>query len=79
MTSISTSLLRLHHEPTVGSVNQKDAQTLLEAYGWTRTTGGKHAVKMERPGHRPITLPHRSGRDYSPGLKASILRQAGLR
>jgi predicted RNA binding protein YcfA (HicA-like mRNA interferase family) len=63
----------------VESVNQKDAQKLLEVNGWTRTIGGKHAVKMEKPERRSITLLHHEGRDYSPGLWASILRQAGLR
>ena len=41
--------------------------------------GGKHNVKMERPGERPITLPMHKGQDYSPSLTAAILRQAGLR
>lgn len=60
-------------------VNQREAQRLLEIYGWTRTAGGKHGVKMVKEGRRPITLPHHRGQDYSAGLWASILRQAGLR
>jgi predicted RNA binding protein YcfA (HicA-like mRNA interferase family) len=52
---------------------------LLEEDGWTRTTGGKHQVKMVKSGQRPITLPQHKGRDYSPGLTAAILRQAGLK
>jgi ribosomal protein L13E len=44
-----------------------------------RTTGGKHQVKMVKRGHRPITLPRHKGRDYSRGLTAAILKQAGLR
>ncbi|HEX5712036.1 MAG TPA: type II toxin-antitoxin system HicA family toxin [Solirubrobacterales bacterium] len=52
---------------------------LLERHGWSRTRGGKHQVKMTRPGRRPITLPQHKGRDYSRGLTAAILRQAGLR
>lgn len=44
------------------------------------TRGGKHVVKMTKPGHRPITLPHDKGKGgYAPGLTAAILRQAGLR
>lgn len=62
-----------------GTLNQKAAIRLLEEDGWTRTTGGKHQVKMVKRGSRPITLPSHKGRDYSKGLTAAILRQAGLR
>jgi predicted RNA binding protein YcfA (HicA-like mRNA interferase family) len=41
--------------------------------------GGKHQVKMTKPGCRPITLPQHKGRDYPTGLAQAILRQAGLR
>jgi hypothetical protein len=52
----------------------------LEANGWTETIGGKHNVKMEKPGQRPITLPHdKGGGGYARGLTAAILRQAGLK
>lgn len=61
------------------TLNQRLAKRLLEENGWTETLGGKHVVKMEKPGHRPITLPHHRGADYSPGLTAAILRQAGLK
>jgi predicted RNA binding protein YcfA (HicA-like mRNA interferase family) len=61
-----------------GPLNQKSAQTGLEAHGWTRTLGGKHVVKMVKPGCRPITLPHHGGKDYGKGLAAAIRRQAGL-
>lgn len=61
------------------TLSQRTARALLEAEGWTMTIGGKHQVKMEKPGHRPITLPaHRRG-DYSAGLTNAILRQAGLK
>jgi len=50
----------------------------LQDNGWTQTLGGKHVIKMIKPGERPITLPMHKGRDYSRGLSASILRQAGL-
>jgi predicted RNA binding protein YcfA (HicA-like mRNA interferase family) len=53
---------------------------LLEANGWTEARGGKHVVKMTKPGRRPITLPHdKGGGGYPPGLTAAILRQAGLK
>ena len=61
------------------TLNQKAAIRLLEENGWKRTRGGKHQVKMTKPGSRPITLPVHKGRDYSRGLTAAILRQAGLR
>jgi predicted RNA binding protein YcfA (HicA-like mRNA interferase family) len=61
-----------------GTLNQKKAIRLLTANGWRRTQGGKHQVKMARPGRRPITLPHHKGRDYPPGLVAAILREARL-
>jgi predicted RNA binding protein YcfA (HicA-like mRNA interferase family) len=60
-------------------LSQKAARKLLEHNGWTMTRGGKHVVKMTKPGERPITLPHHKGRDYPPGLTAAILRQAGLK
>jgi predicted RNA binding protein YcfA (HicA-like mRNA interferase family) len=61
------------------TLDQKNAIRLLERSGWTRSTGGKHQVKMVKRGHRPITLPRHRGRDYSQGLAAAIRRQAGLR
>jgi predicted RNA binding protein YcfA (HicA-like mRNA interferase family) len=60
-------------------LSQRTAKRLLEENGWTETLGGKHVVKMTKPGCRPITLPKHRGQDYSPGLTAAILRQAGLR
>jgi len=62
-----------------GTLNQKKAIKLLQEDGWTRARGGKHQVKMVKPGCRPITLPQHKGRDYSPGLTQAILGQAGLR
>lgn len=58
---------------------QKTAIELLEANGWVRTIGGKHNVKMEKKGQRPITLPKHGGADWSAGLTAAILKQAGLK
>lgn len=65
--------------PAVPKVlNHDNAKRLLESHGWVATIGGKHSTKMEKPGMRPITLPRHSGRDYGPGLRAAILRQASL-
>lgn len=60
-------------------LNQRTLKKLLEKNGWTETLGGKHVVKMTKPGCRPITLPRHRGRDYSPALAAAVLRQAGLK
>ncbi|OPG10586.1 type II toxin-antitoxin system HicA family toxin [Microbispora sp. GKU 823] len=60
-------------------LNQRKAKKLLEDHGWVETLGGKHTVKMEKEGCRPITLPQHSGRDYSASLSDAILRQAGLK
>jgi predicted RNA binding protein YcfA (HicA-like mRNA interferase family) len=60
-------------------LNQQAAKTLLEDNGWSMTIGGKHSVKMEKTGQRPITLPHHHGQDYSASLADAILRQAGLK
>jgi predicted RNA binding protein YcfA (HicA-like mRNA interferase family) len=59
-------------------LNQKTAIRLLESHGWTNTIGGKHNVKMTKPGNRPITLPHHRGADYSVGLSRSICKAAGI-
>lgn len=60
------------------TLNQRTAIRLLESHGWTRTQGGKHVVKMEKPGRRPVTLPANKRRDYPKGLRSAILREAGL-
>lgn len=59
-------------------LSQKRARRLLEKNGWVKTEGGKHNIKMEKPGERPITLPMHHGEDYSRSLTAAILKQAGL-
>jgi hypothetical protein len=61
------------------TMTQRMAQSLLEANGWKRTLGGKHVVKMEKEGRRPITLPSCNGAAYSVGLTSRILTQAGLK
>lgn len=62
-----------------GTLDQKKAIRLLKEDGWRESRGGKHQVKMVKPGHRPITLPQHKGGDYPAGLAQAILRQAGLR
>ena len=59
-------------------LNQKSARKLLEAHDWIKTVGGKHNIKMEKPGNRPITLPMHKGEDDSAGLTQSILKAAGI-
>lgn len=59
-------------------LSQKAGIKLLKKHGWTKTVGGNHAVKMEKEGTGPITLPKHKGQDYSQSLTLSILRQAGI-
>lgn len=59
-------------------LSQKKAKKLLEQNGWTETHGGKHVIKMTKPGQRPITLPKHKGADYGKELSARIRKQAGL-
>jgi predicted RNA binding protein YcfA (HicA-like mRNA interferase family) len=68
--------VRRRRTPKVG--NQLIAIRVLKEDGWTQTKGGKHNVKMTKPGRRPITLPHHGGKDYATGLWAAILREAEL-
>ena len=39
-------------------LSQAKARALLVEEGWEQTIGGKHVIKMEKDGHRPITLPY---------------------
>jgi predicted RNA binding protein YcfA (HicA-like mRNA interferase family) len=82
LSSCSTRLRppRQSSEMTGGpkTLNQRTAITLLKTHGWAQTAGGKHHVKMEKPGRRPITLPTNRRRDYPPGLRRAILREAGI-
>ena len=59
-------------------LSQAKAQKLMEADGWVMARGGKHSVKMTKPGERPITLPRHGGKDWGPELSAAIRKQAGL-
>jgi hypothetical protein len=56
------------------TLNQRAAQKLLERSGWVRAVGGKHSVKMEKQGRRPITLLRHHGQQYSAALTRAILR-----
>jgi predicted RNA binding protein YcfA (HicA-like mRNA interferase family) len=76
--SCGRALPRLEKALVARTHNQKSMRKHLQAHGWTETLGGRHVIKMTKPGHRPITLPMHGGRDYSRGLTASILRQAGV-
>jgi predicted RNA binding protein YcfA (HicA-like mRNA interferase family) len=60
------------------TISQKTGRALLEKHGWTKTLGGKHNVKMEKDGERPITLPKHKGQEYSVDLTRRILKQAGI-
>jgi predicted RNA binding protein YcfA (HicA-like mRNA interferase family) len=58
--------------------SQKEWIKRLEQEGWTFGRGGKHQMKMIKPGHRPITLPENKRRAYSKGFEAQLRREAGL-
>jgi predicted RNA binding protein YcfA (HicA-like mRNA interferase family) len=60
------------------TISQKSGRKLLEGHGWAKTQGGKHNIKMEKIGERPITLPKHRGQEYSVDLTRRILKQAGL-
>ncbi len=57
-------------------LSQTSARDYLLKLGWMADVGGKHQVKMTKKGCRPITLPQNKGRDYPPGLRSAILREA---
>jgi hypothetical protein len=40
--------------------------------------GGKHQVKMIKPGYRPVTLPENKRRAYSKGFEAQLRRETAL-
>ena len=59
-------------------LTQKQWIARLKLEGWTVERGGKHQVKMTKPGCRPITLPENKRATYSKGFEAALRRQAGL-
>jgi len=61
------------------TMNQRQAIQLLERNGWVRTLGGRHTVKMTKPGKRPVVLPHHKGATYGVQLTQAILKQAELK
>jgi predicted RNA binding protein YcfA (HicA-like mRNA interferase family) len=58
-----------------GTLSQKTAKRLAEENGWTETQGGRHNIKMEKPGCRPVTLPHHGGKEWGKDLSARVRRQ----
>jgi hypothetical protein len=62
-------------DPPPKLLSQKTAREYAESKGYTATKGGKHVVKMEKKGHRPVTLPKHRGQDYSKGLSDAIRKQ----
>jgi hypothetical protein len=58
------------------TLSQKTARKWLISLGWVEEKGGKHVVKMTKPGCRPLTLPMNKGADYPKGLRAAIVREA---
>ena len=57
---------------------QKEWIKRLQLEGWKLERGGKHQVKMTKPGHRSISLPEHKRRAYSKGFEAQLRREAGL-
>ena len=53
-------------------LSQKTAVALLVRHGWARTVGGKHNVKTEKRGRRPITLPDHKAQTYGSQLSNAI-------
>jgi hypothetical protein len=57
---------------------QKEWIKRLQRAGWSLERGGKHQVKMTKPGQRPVTLPENKRRAYSKGFEAQLRRETGL-
>ncbi len=57
---------------------QKALIKKLKENGWEQGVGGKHQVKMNREGHRPVTIPEFKGETLPVGLSQAILKQAGI-
>jgi predicted RNA binding protein YcfA (HicA-like mRNA interferase family) len=60
-------------------LNHDSMKRVLEDHGWVATVGGRHVTKMEKEGERPVTIPRHSGNDFGRGLRAAILREAGVK
>jgi len=59
-------------------MTQKQWIKLLEDAGGAKGTGGKHQVRMTKPGHRPITLPANKREAYGKRFESALRRQAEL-
>lgn len=62
------------HDGPPKVLSQAKAAAWLSSQGWTQEQGGKHVVKMTKPGCRPITLPMKKGEDYGKTLRAAIVK-----
>ncbi|GHP14248.1 addiction module toxin, HicA family protein [Lentilactobacillus fungorum] len=57
-------------------MTQKQMVKLLTKHGWSIASGGKGShVKMEKPGNRPIIVPHGELNKYT---ERGIRKEAGL-
>lgn len=57
-------------------MTQKEMVKLLSSHGWNRVKGGKGShVKMDKSGHRPVTIPKGEINKYT---ERAIFKQAGL-
>ncbi|MEJ7798369.1 MAG: type II toxin-antitoxin system HicA family toxin [Solirubrobacteraceae bacterium] len=57
---------------------QKEWIRVLQDSGWTRDRGGKHQVKMTKPGERPDHAAREQAPRLQQGFEAALRRQAGL-
>ena len=56
---------------------QKEWIRILQDSGWTRDRGGKHQVKMTKPGERPITLPENKRPRLQQGVRGGAPAPGG--
>lgn len=57
-------------------MTQKQMVKLLTSNGWVKSDGGKGShIKMQKPGERPITVPHGELNKYT---ERGIKKEAGL-
>jgi predicted RNA binding protein YcfA (HicA-like mRNA interferase family) len=57
-------------------MTQKEMVKLLTKHGWHQAAGGKGShQKMDKPGERPITIPHGELNKYT---ERAIKKEAGL-
>jgi hypothetical protein len=75
---LATSSIRLVFGKNSMPETQKQWIKRLTKAGWELERGGKHQVKMTKPGCRPITLPENKRQAYSKGFEAELRKQAAL-